>query len=272
MQSGADDLDWTLWEGETPSSSTGPSGASLGNFYLYTEASGHNNETAILETPRFNLSSSAVPMLMFDFHMYGNAMGSLSVDVYDGVWHEDLWIRSGQQHTSAADPWETALIDLAAFAGKKDVVVRLRGVAGNSYSSDMAIDNIRLSLDIDADALPDSWEFKYFGNVTNAEASVDVDDDGFDNLSEYISGHDPTNALSFFSITNFRPAASTGPPVILSWESVSGRVYKVNWSDQLTTTFTNISGDLPYPVGSYTDTVERAGSQQFYRIEVRTGP
>ena len=51
-----------------------------------------------------------------------------------------------------------------------------------------------------------------------------------------------------------------------------GRVYGVNWSDQLNNTFTNISGDLPYPAGSYTDTVERAGPQQFYRIEVRAGP
>ena len=272
MQSGSDDMDWTRREDVTPSSSTGPSGASGGNFYLYTEASSHNNETAILETPRFNLSTSVVPSLIFDYHMYGAAMGSLSVDVYDGIWHEDIWIRSGQQNTSEADPWETALIDLSAFAGKKDVVVRLRGITGSSYTSDMAIDNIRLSLDIDADELPDSWEFQYFGNITSAVATIDIDNDGFDNLSEYISGHDPTNASSFFAITNFSATATNGPSFIISWDSVAGRVYGVDWSDQLNNTFTNISGDLPYPSGSYTDAVERAGSQQFYRIEVRTGP
>ena len=177
-QSESDDMDWTLREGETPSSSTGPSGASGGSFYLYTEASSHYNQTASLETPRFNLSASGGLSLMFDFHMYGSGMGSLSVDVYDGVWHNDIWTRSGQQHTGKTDPWEPALVELSAFAGKKDIIVRLRGVTGSSFTSDIAIDNIRFSLDLDFDGLPDSWEFQYFGNKTSAVATIDGDNDG----------------------------------------------------------------------------------------------
>jgi len=49
-------------------------------------------------------------------------------------------------------------------------------------------------------------------------------------------------------------------------------VYGVNWADSLTNSFTNISGDLPYPTGSYTDLVERAGLEHFYRIDVRLNP
>ncbi len=126
--------------------------------------------------------------------------------------------------------------------------------------------------DLDGDGLPNVWELAYFGNPTNAVATADDDGDDFDNLSEYISGHDPTNGGSFFSITNFYAAATNGPSFIVSWESVSGRVYGVDWSDQLTNAFINISGDLPYPSGSYTDTVDRAGPQHFYRIDVRLDP
>ena len=132
--------------------------------------------------------------------------------------------------------------------------------------------SISIDPDLDGDGLPNIWEAAYFGGSTNAVATADDDNDGFDNWSEYVSGYDPTNALSFFSITNFSAMASNGPPFIVSWASVTGRVYGVNWSDQMTNTFTNISGDLPYPSGSYTDTVERIEPQHFYRIDVRLSP
>jgi hypothetical protein len=132
--------------------------------------------------------------------------------------------------------------------------------------------SISINPDLDGDGLPNAWELVFFGGLTNAVVTADDDGDGSDNWSEYVSGYDPTNALSFFAITNFSAMTSNGPPFIISWESVSGRVYGVNWSDQLTNTFTNISGDLPYPAGSYTDMVERIEPQQFYRIEVRLDP
>jgi hypothetical protein len=124
-------------------------------------------------------------------------------------------------------------------------------------------------VDTDSDGMPDLWEMQYFGNSTNAVASLDSDGDRTDNLTEYIAGTNPTNAASFFSIINFTVTATTDPSFIVSWEPVYGRIYGVAWSDQLNHTFTNISGDLPYPTGSYTDTVERAGPQHFYRIGVR---
>jgi hypothetical protein len=124
-------------------------------------------------------------------------------------------------------------------------------------------------VDTDSDGMPDLWEMQYFGNSTNAVASLDSDGDRTDNLTEYIAGTNPTNAASFFSIINFTVTATTDPSFIVSWEPVYGRIYGVAWSDQLSNTFTNISGDLPYPAGSYTDTVERAGPQHFYRIGVR---
>ncbi len=271
-QSSEDDMDWTSREGETLSSSTGPFGASNGSRYLYTEASGNNNKTATLESPRFDLSDHAVTRLAFDFHMYGSDMGTLAVDVYSGTWTSNYWVRAGQQQTSGAEAWQTAVVDLSAFSGEKDVVLHLRGTTGDGYRSDMAIDNIRVGLDLDADGMPDAWEIQYFGSLTNGVPTADNDNDGFCNLDESISGHDPTNPDSFFRVDTMDVPGPAEVPFVISWDSQTGRVYGVQWTSDLTNGFVNISGDLPYPTGSYTDTVERTGNQQFYRIEVRKSP
>jgi hypothetical protein len=132
--------------------------------------------------------------------------------------------------------------------------------------------SIPIDPDLDGDGLPNTWEFEFFGDPTNAAANADDDGDGSDNWSEYVSGYDPTNPLSFFSITNFIATPTNGQPFIISWESMPGRVYGVDWSDRLTNSFINVSGDLPYPAGSFTDTVERTGPHHFYRIDVRLSP
>lgn len=143
-----DDGDWTRYTGPTPSSSTGPAGASDGSYYLYTEATsganpGFPDKTALLDAT-FDFSTAAWPVLTFDYHMYGAAMGSLYVDIYDGTWHTNEWSRTGQQQTSLSDPWAQAVIDLTDYAYQSGVTVRFRGVTGSSYTSDMAIDHITL--------------------------------------------------------------------------------------------------------------------------------
>jgi len=128
-----------------------------------------------------------------------------------------------------------------------------------------------VSSDADDDGIPNEWEALYFGNITGAVATVDSDGDGADNLTEYVSGYDPTDPNSVFEVASFTPPASGGSPFIVRWNSVEGRTYNVGWSDNLIfTPFTNnYSIDLPYPANSYTDTVDRAGSQNFYRVDVR---
>ncbi len=271
-QSTSDDIDWTSQQGTTPSGSTGPSGAASGSYYLFTEASSQPNKTAMIESTRLDLEHSTLPTLMFEYHMYGADMGTLSVDVFDGTWHSNVWVRSGQQHTSSSNPWSTAVVDLSPFAGMRDVVIRLRGKTGGNYRSDMAIDNLRFSVDADADTMPDYWENLYFGSITGAVAAVDTDNDGFDNLAEYIAGSIPTDDASFFMVTEQAMADTTN--FVVEWApSLMGRIYTVMWNaDLVYGSFSNISGDLPYPAGSYTDTVERVGNGQFYRVEVRLDP
>jgi len=160
-------------------------------------------------------------------------------------------------------------------AGQYTIVIDYDGALqdGEQYYS-LLISGLTnaVSIDMDADGLPDAWEMDYFSSVTGAIASVDSDGDGEDNLSEYISGYVPTNPSSYFAITSYAGPTTSGTPFIISWESIAGRTYAVNWTSALTNSFTNISGALPYPVNSYTDTVIRAEPQQFYRIEVELSP
>ena len=52
------------------------------------------------------------------------------------------------------------------------------------------------SSDTDGDGLPDAWEIAYFGNITAQDALGDPDNDGYNNLQEYLAGSDPTNPNS----------------------------------------------------------------------------
>ena len=46
--------------------------------------------------------------------------------------------------------------------------------------------------DTDNDLLPDSWERRWFGNLTTANSATDSDADGLGDRAEYIAGTDPT--------------------------------------------------------------------------------
>lgn len=72
----------------------------------------------------------------------------------------------------------------------------------------------RLDLDADRDGLADSWEMNYFGNLTNQTGAFDRDHDGIDNLTEYLEGTNPTNALSLLprlTVVPYRCAVTINP-------------------------------------------------------------
>ena len=98
--------------------------------------------------------------------------------------------------------------------------------AGDPTRSDIV--RLRLLRDDDNDGLPDSWEQQYFGNPTNAVASVDSDGDGFSNFAEYIAGTDPTTAASNLRIT--RILTGPEPSVTLTWLSDGNHIYTVERS------------------------------------------
>ncbi len=117
--------------------------------------------------------------------------------------------------------------------------------------------------DSDGDQLLDSWEIQYFTDLT-AEPADPGDTDPFTNLEEYIAGTDPTNAASFFAVTNW----STGSFVV-GWPSVAAREYKVLWAESLTNSFLQLGPMVDHPQNSYTDTLHNAEASGFYKVEVR---
>ncbi|MCH2189160.1 hypothetical protein MK079_05030, partial [Candidatus Gracilibacteria bacterium] len=129
-------VSFTRRSGSTPSNSTGPSGASSGSWYIYTEASGANiNADFGIETDHF----ARIQNISFDYHMYGSDMGTLRFQtLYQGVW-TDRWSLTGQQQTNQNDPYISQSIDLGMFPVER---VRFFATAGGGFRSDFSIDNI----------------------------------------------------------------------------------------------------------------------------------
>ncbi len=145
----SDDFDWTRDSGGTPSSSTGPTSAHDGSYYMYTEASSPrvNGDEAHLEAT-FDFTALTLPELSFWYHMYGASIHSLHVDVYDGSWTNDVWVVTGPQQSSQSDPFFQANVDLSVWEGMNNIKVRFRGIVGSgassTYYSDIAIDLIEV--------------------------------------------------------------------------------------------------------------------------------
>lgn len=93
-------------------------------------------------------------------------------------------------------------------------------------SSGMAL---TLPLDSDGDTLPDLWEHAYFSSFTNATSQGDPDSDGAGNWHEQRAGTDPMDPDSVFSAEVLQ---QDGPRV--RWISAPGRMYRVWWTDDLT--------------------------------------
>lgn len=83
----------------------------------------------------------------FDYHMYGAAMGTLSLQVSDnnGSTWNTIWSLTGQQQTSNAEAWRNASVDVNAAGYGNGVKVRFHYARGSSYTGDAALDNIEIT-------------------------------------------------------------------------------------------------------------------------------
>ena len=129
---------WEMAAGtDTSSSSTGPNPSITTGNYFFTEASAGSTGSTTSLTTFIDLSSLTVPLLSFDYHMYGSNMGSLDVIINS----DTVLTLTGQQQTSDASPFITADVDLSSYAGQS-VTVTFRGTRGAGYAGDIAIDNV----------------------------------------------------------------------------------------------------------------------------------
>ncbi|MGE0560232.1 MAG: T9SS type A sorting domain-containing protein [Flavobacteriales bacterium] len=161
-------FDWDIsGSGTTPSSGTGPLVAQSGTKFFFVEASnGTTGDVASLMTPFVDLTALSTPILEFYYHMFGVAMGSLYVDVYNGSTWTTVDSLIGQQQTTQASTWLKRTVDLSAYSGI--IQVRFRAIRGSSFEGDISVDNIEVK---EAPACP-SPTFLTISNLTSTTVDL----------------------------------------------------------------------------------------------------
>jgi len=178
-------LDWTRNSGDTPTAVTGPSTGNGDTWYMFIESSiigaGNPFMTTNFESPCFDLNAAISAEFTFSYHMYGFSMGTLNVDLStdDGSTYVNLWSQGGQVQGSNGAPYNTVSLDLTPYVGQT-IKLRFEGTTGDSYASDMAIDNVSLTISttgpeidvignsisiVNGDTVPSAIDDTDFGNV-----------------------------------------------------------------------------------------------------------
>lgn len=120
------------------------------------------------------------------------------------------------------------------------------------------------NIDTDSDGLPDAWETTYGFPIGTNNAAEDPDGDGLTNLQEYQLGTDPTSGTSFFK-ASLAPVSGSPGNYQLSWNSVAGKVYVIEWSPDLATPFTTLR-TVTATATTSTESIVNAGNVGFYRV------
>lgn len=155
-----DDFDWTNKQQEsdgnsTPSADTGPSLASDGTYFIFIEASDPNfpSKIARLISPCLDFTGRENATLTFDYHMFGDFIGVLAVDlsIDNGTTYTTLtdYTLSGNQQNSHVEAWKTQSVDLSLYDGQS-VKVRFSATTspdGNGWQGDISIDNFGIMSD-----------------------------------------------------------------------------------------------------------------------------
>lgn len=199
-----DDIDWRVDANGTPSTGTGPaSDHTTGNDnYIYLEASGGcTGQEAVLISPCIDLTTATVPQMSFWYHMNGTNVGELHVDVFDGSqWVEDVIALIGSQGNN----WNQGFVNLQSYAGNI-VNIRFRGITGDGWSSDIALDDIDI---IEVTTAPAAaFTTSNFGSCVGAEVDL------IDQSSNVPSSWTWTITPSTFNFVNGTTANSQNPTV-----------------------------------------------------------
>ena len=143
-QSTTDDGDFTRSSSPTSSGTTGPNVASEGNFFIFTEASAgplNNNKKAILLSPCYDFTGLTTASFTFDYHMVGDNIGSLDIDIQSE--DNQVWTNVFSQNTVTGtdqDVWENGVVSLNSYINKT-VKLRITATTGIDFSSDIGLDN-----------------------------------------------------------------------------------------------------------------------------------
>ncbi len=136
---------WGGGQGATPTPNTGPDNdhtTGLGK-YVYTESSlSTGARTANLVSPQISLLGLTTPELRFWYHMDGQSIGSLTVEVQTGSVTSPFTVLDSIVGPQGAS-WLERVVSLAGYSGQT-VRIRLRArtlATGQSQFADIAIDD-----------------------------------------------------------------------------------------------------------------------------------
>lgn len=100
--------------------------------------------------------------------------------------------------------------------------------------------------DIDGDGMPNDYEEANGLNPFEDDAQGDLDEDGCPNIAEMNAG---TNPRAADSVLLCESPAKTGDTVKVTWQSVAGRTYKVQWTHDITSGWFDARDGLVYATG-----------------------
>ena len=120
--------------GSTPSTGTGPSSAADGSYYVYCETSSPNYPNAYFDMST-TVAAGSVSRLDFQYHMYGDTMGTAVLEAYTGMSWVSAWTQSG----NLGNAWQQASVVVASGA----TTLRFTYTGGSSYTGDFALDDIQ---------------------------------------------------------------------------------------------------------------------------------
>ncbi len=170
----------------------------------------------------------------------------------------------------------TTIVNLPASTNGHNVQFRWRLACDSSVgSTGWNVDSVLISstsftcasIDTDGDGIPDGYEIAHGLDPNNpADAALDADGDGQTNLQEYLAGTDPQDAKSFLRIVSETRDGVTGN-VTVSFPSVNGRTYVVEWSADLLGVWTPVRSNIvgTGAVLDVVDTTNGAAAKRFYR-------
>lgn len=143
-----DEFSWKL-DFDTSSSSTGANEPYEGQSFAHIDSSheflSDNDEIAML-SPCYDITNKDFAEVRFRYHMYGSDIGELTLEITEdnGLNWNELWSKSGEQHSSGNSSWSTATISLDHYLGK-DVQLRLTGKVKGGGKGDISVDDIKFS-------------------------------------------------------------------------------------------------------------------------------
>lgn len=121
-------------------------------------------------------------------------------------------------------------------------------------------------VDSDNDGMADTWEQLHFQTLARNGAD-DFDGDGLSDVAEYLAGTLPKDADSVLRMN--RNVTNTVVQTTVSWSSVNGKTYRVQYKNDLTDTGWNDLPGLIIAGGTNavkTDTTSLDQPQRFYRV------